>query len=94
MANPEELATYPSATEGFRNHHGEFFKYDPNVAELPESLPTHGNPPHKPYESVSGRIAACLVMLMKLMLTFLAVCSLCQLTLLLILPVAAFDSSL
>jgi len=50
MANPSELAHYPSPTEGFLDHRGQKVKYDPSVPELPESLPLHGEPPSRPYE--------------------------------------------
>ena len=53
-ANPPELADYPLPLEGFRDHNGEFIKYDPNVREFGESLPLHGEPPKRPYESVGG----------------------------------------
>ena len=65
VANPEELAQYPSATEGFKNHRGEFIRYDPQVLELPESLPAHGEPPVRPYDSVS-QSQCWLVLLIKL----------------------------
>ncbi|KAK7683150.1 hypothetical protein QCA50_013823 [Cerrena zonata] len=51
LANPPELNDYPAATEGFRNHEGKQVKYDPNIAELYESLPHHGEEPVRPYES-------------------------------------------
>ncbi|KIP09915.1 hypothetical protein PHLGIDRAFT_125906 [Phlebiopsis gigantea 11061_1 CR5-6] len=50
LANPEELAHYPSPTEGWMDHRGHTLRYDPSVHELPESLPSHGEPPVKPYE--------------------------------------------
>ena len=52
LANPEELSHYPSPTEGWMNHRGHTLRYDPSVHELPESLPSHGEPPVKPYEHV------------------------------------------
>ncbi|KZT68888.1 hypothetical protein DAEQUDRAFT_305168 [Daedalea quercina L-15889] len=48
-ANPPELSHYPSPVDGFMDHHGQKAKYDPNVPELPESLPLHGEPPKRPY---------------------------------------------
>ncbi|OSD08173.1 hypothetical protein PYCCODRAFT_1463401 [Trametes coccinea BRFM310] len=51
LANPEELRNYPSATEGWRDHHGNFIKYDSTVRELPESLPRHGEAPEQPYSN-------------------------------------------
>ncbi|KAI8986758.1 hypothetical protein BD414DRAFT_416020 [Trametes punicea] len=53
LANPEELKHYPSPTEGWKDHHGNFMKYDPNVPELLDSLPLHGEPPTRPYQQVS-----------------------------------------
>ncbi|KAH9933915.1 uncharacterized protein B0H18DRAFT_982749 [Fomitopsis serialis] len=52
MANPPELAHHPSPIDGFMDHHGQKVKYDPNVPELPESLPLHGEPPKRPYKEV------------------------------------------
>ncbi|KAI0360532.1 hypothetical protein OH77DRAFT_1470565 [Trametes cingulata] len=48
-ANPPELKHYPSPTEGWRDHHGNFIRYDPNVPELLDSLPLHGQSPRRPY---------------------------------------------
>ncbi|KAL4247477.1 hypothetical protein ABKN59_007937 [Abortiporus biennis] len=50
QVDPPELASYPAPTEGFMNHHGDLAKYDPNIPELPESLPRHGQNPEQPYE--------------------------------------------
>ncbi|PCH44955.1 hypothetical protein WOLCODRAFT_139346 [Wolfiporia cocos MD-104 SS10] len=50
-ASPRELAQYPSPLEGFMDHHGHRAGYDPSVPELPESLPRHGEPPLRPYDS-------------------------------------------
>ncbi|KAH9835147.1 uncharacterized protein C8Q71DRAFT_710393 [Rhodofomes roseus] len=60
-ANPPELANYPLPVDGFMDHHGQKVKYDPNVPELPESLPLHGEPPKRPYKEVcvSLRLARC-----------------------------------
>ena len=52
-ANPPELSEYPAATEGFKNHEGKMIKYNPNILELPESLPRHGEEPLRPYDWVS-----------------------------------------
>lgn len=52
QANPSELGQYPAPTEGFMDHHGNKAKYDPSVPELPVSLPSHGEPPKRPYEEV------------------------------------------
>jgi hypothetical protein len=49
-ANPPELEGYPSPTEGYKDHHGNFVQYDPSRRELPESLPRQGQPPQLPYE--------------------------------------------
>jgi hypothetical protein len=54
-ANPEELAHYPSPTEGWMNHRGQTLRYDPTVTELPESLPARGEPPVRPYHHVRSR---------------------------------------
>ena len=51
MQHPEELRMYPLENEGYRDHNGVFFAYV-RRPELPQSLPTHGNPPERPYESV------------------------------------------
>jgi hypothetical protein len=53
-ANPPELEGYPSPTEGYKDHHGNFVQYDPSRRELPESLPRQGQPPQLPYEKVSA----------------------------------------
>ncbi|KAL1941747.1 hypothetical protein VTO73DRAFT_6747 [Trametes versicolor] len=50
LANPEDLKYYPSPTEGWRDHHGNHIRYDPNVPELQDSLPLHGEPPARPYQ--------------------------------------------
>ncbi|KAI0064794.1 hypothetical protein BV25DRAFT_189242 [Artomyces pyxidatus] len=49
-ANPPELANYPAATEGYRDHTGAFLRYEPTRPELAESLPRQGRPPKLPYE--------------------------------------------
>ena len=54
-ANPPELEGYPAPTEGYKDHYGNFVKYDPSRRELPESLPRQGLPPVLPYEKVSTR---------------------------------------
>jgi len=51
QANPEDLRNYPAATEGYRNQYGDFFAYLAARPELPESLPRHGQPPVRPYDS-------------------------------------------
>jgi hypothetical protein len=51
-ANPPELEGYPSPTDGYKDHYGNFVKYDPTRCELPESLPRQGQPPSLPYEKV------------------------------------------
>ena len=53
-ANPPELERYPSPTEGYRDHFGNFIKYDAKRQELPESLPRQGNLPLLPYDKVSS----------------------------------------
>ena len=54
-ANPQELKGYPAPSEGFKDHFGNFVKYDPSLRELPESLPRQGLPPVLPYEKVGTR---------------------------------------
>ncbi|KAI9458876.1 hypothetical protein BJY52DRAFT_401196 [Lactarius psammicola] len=49
-ANPRELGDYPLPTEGYRDHYGNFIKYDAARRELPESLPREGRPPTFPYD--------------------------------------------
>ena len=51
-ANPPELEGYPAPTEGYKDHYGNFIKYDPSRSELPESLPRQGLPPVFPYDKV------------------------------------------
>ena len=51
-ANPPELEGYPLPTEGYKDHYGNFVKYDPSRRELPESLPRQGLPPQLPYDKV------------------------------------------
>ena len=51
MQYPGELRTYPFENEGYQDHHGQFIAYV-RRPELPQSLPKHGNPPERPYESV------------------------------------------
>lgn len=51
-ANPRELEGYPAPTEGYKDHYGNFVKYDPARCELPESLPRQGLPPVLPYDKV------------------------------------------
>ncbi|KAL6305978.1 hypothetical protein BKA93DRAFT_190462 [Sparassis latifolia] len=50
LANPSDLAQYPTPTEGFMDQFGNKIKYDPTVPELSESLPLHGEPPKQPYD--------------------------------------------
>ncbi|PIL22317.1 hypothetical protein GSI_15005 [Ganoderma sinense ZZ0214-1] len=50
LANPEELKQYPSPTDGWLDHHGDFVKYDPKVPELLDSLPVHGAAAKRPYQ--------------------------------------------
>ena len=54
-ANPPELENYPAPTEGYKDHYGNFVKYDPSLCELPESLPRQGLPPVLPYDKVGTR---------------------------------------
>ncbi|GJE86429.1 hypothetical protein PsYK624_025090 [Phanerochaete sordida] len=51
LANPEELAKYPHATAGWMNHRGEVLPYNPEVREHPDSLPSRGQDPRRPYSS-------------------------------------------
>ena len=51
MQYPEELRMYPFENEGYQDHSGLFIAYI-RRPELPQSLPKHGNPPERPYESV------------------------------------------
>jgi hypothetical protein len=53
LAYPEELKDYPPADVGYRDEFGSELKYDPDRPELAESLPAKGQPPIKPYRSVS-----------------------------------------
>jgi len=50
--NPRELEDYPLPTEGYKDHYGNFIKYDPTHKELPDSLPRDGKPPKFPYKRV------------------------------------------
>lgn len=50
--NPPDLQMYPSPTEGYLDHQGVFLQYDPNRPELKDSLPRHGRPAMRPYDSV------------------------------------------
>jgi len=52
--NPPDLKGYPSPTDGYMDHYGNFLKYDPTLRELPESLPRQGQPPQLPYDKVSS----------------------------------------
>ena len=54
LANPEELKQYPSPTDGWLGHRGDFIKYDPKVPELLDSLPVHGAAAKRPYQYVSA----------------------------------------
>ncbi|THH13292.1 hypothetical protein EW146_g6905 [Bondarzewia mesenterica] len=49
-ANPPDLTGYPTPTEGYRDHHGTFVRYEASRPELQESLPSRGEPPQLPYE--------------------------------------------
>ncbi|KAI0827082.1 hypothetical protein BC628DRAFT_1418674 [Trametes gibbosa] len=51
LANPEDLKHYPSPTDGWQDHLGNFMKYDPGVPELRDSLPVHGLPATRPYKN-------------------------------------------
>jgi len=50
---PYELGTYPAEFEGFKDEKGNYVPFRAGLPELPDSLPTRGCPPVKPYESVS-----------------------------------------
>ncbi|KDQ22250.1 hypothetical protein PLEOSDRAFT_1079689 [Pleurotus ostreatus PC15] len=50
--SPDELRGYPDQYEGYRDEFGTFADYDGSRPELPESLPYHGKPPSRPYDSV------------------------------------------
>ena len=52
MQYPAELRMYPFENEGYQDHNGVFITYV-RRPELPQSLWTCGNPPERPYESVS-----------------------------------------
>jgi hypothetical protein len=56
LASPPELADYPSEEVGYRDHDGTFVPYDGERPELPESLPSRGKPPKKPYAEVSESV--------------------------------------
>ncbi|KAF7430313.1 hypothetical protein PC9H_006017 [Pleurotus ostreatus] len=49
--SPDELRGYPDQYEGYRDEFGTFADYDGSRPELPESLPYHGKPPSRPYDS-------------------------------------------
>jgi len=51
MANPEELAHYPHALQGWMNHRGETMPYNRHVLEFPDSLPSRGEDPKRPYKT-------------------------------------------
>jgi hypothetical protein len=53
LAYPEELKDYPHEDIGYRDEFGSELKYDPNRPELADSLPLKGQPPVRPYKSVS-----------------------------------------
>ena len=53
LAFPDELKDYPAEDVGYRDEFGSELKYDPERPELPDSLPLRGQPPMKPYRSVS-----------------------------------------
>ena len=53
--NPQELKSYPAPTEGFKDHLGNFVKYDPLWKELHESRPWNGLLAVSPYAKVSTR---------------------------------------
>lgn len=53
LAYPDELKDYPPEDVGYRDEFGSELKYDPARPELPDSLPLRGQPPVKPYRSVS-----------------------------------------
>jgi hypothetical protein len=57
LAYPEELRDYPPEDVGYRDEFGSELKYDPDRPELADSLPVKGQPPIKPYRSVSGSMA-------------------------------------
>ena len=49
---PTELQDYPDESQGFVDEHGQ--RRSPGTRpELPESIPRHGQPPMRPYHSVS-----------------------------------------
>ena len=52
MQYPDDLRIYPFENEGYRDHSGLFTAYVKRP-ELPQSLRKRGNPPERPYESVS-----------------------------------------
>ena len=51
-AYPDELRNYPHERDGYRDEFGIFIGYLESRTELEESLPRHGRPPARPYESV------------------------------------------
>jgi hypothetical protein len=51
MQYPEELRMYPFENQGYQDQSGLFIAYV-RRPELPQSLPKHGKPPERPYESV------------------------------------------
>ena len=60
LANPQELKTYPSSTEEWRNHRGDLIKYDGSVLEPLDCLPGQGRSPLRPCSSVSAAFVAFL----------------------------------
>ena len=52
QAYPPELQDYPDESQGFADENGQRLSLGPRP-ELPESVPRHGQPPMRPYHSVS-----------------------------------------
>jgi len=51
---PLELENYPHSMEGYKDHHGNFIKYDPTHKKLPTKLPRDKQTLMMPYDHVSS----------------------------------------
>jgi hypothetical protein len=56
---PPELRAYPKVEHGFRNETGDELPFFADRPELPESLPSRGQPPLQPYDLVSHSNFLC-----------------------------------
>ncbi|KAJ4468760.1 hypothetical protein J3R30DRAFT_1602531 [Lentinula aciculospora] len=55
-ANPPELESYPGQWSGFQDEYGNIAKFEVGRKELPESLPTNGRSPKRPYDICQIRL--------------------------------------